>query len=62
MKQGLSCEIGEVTPGTDHTWIIVNIKMRKELYIQKAIKLKFPKWVYKKLDVDMFQATILAES
>jgi len=62
LKQGVKCEVGEVIPGSDHTCITLHIKMKKDLYIQKAINAKFPKWNYKKLDVDIFRAAILAES
>jgi len=56
------CNIGDIIVGSDHRWLTLGIPGQRERELQCEIEKSFPRWAYKKLDMDLFYAAMMAET
>jgi len=56
------CNLGELMPGSDHKWITLNINTQREKIIQTNLNKEFPSWAFQKINLDIFEAIVAAES
>lgn len=56
------CSIGEIIVNSDHRWITLSMRGQREKEIQGKINKILPRWIYKGINTDMLNASMIAES
>jgi len=56
------CCIGDIIVSSDHKWITLGIAGQRERQIQYKLNKLTPRWAYKKLNMDMLYAALMAET